>query len=561
MAASANWIFSSGDNWIFSSGDNAVTSGSPAVPSVPSPYVNRGKVNWLNLEKADEAVGCTPFSDAFWLARDWLSHQASPFVFDDGRSATVDADGWPTALLSNQWLDAIIFSNQKDNHPSGRYVVTYSGTATIEAYITGNGGSLVEVSNVPGRIELDLAPSDGLFALRIKAISSAVSDIRVILPGLEATYAAEPFHADFLARIAESGATCLRMMDWGQTNDSTLVDWADRTVLTDHSQAAAGNGVAIELMVDLCNATGCDLWICTWHEITDAAATSMAQLIQPRLNSNLRVLLEYSNEVWNGQFTQADYCETEGVALALGPDDNRSKLRYYAQRAKEIADLFAVEFAAEPGRLLRIISGQARNSFVGTEVMDWNPDTAALDSGTASARWDALAIAPYFGNKFGTDAEVATTLTWDLRRLLAECHQDSVDNYDPSTGEVFANIDEARTRGVGIVAYEGTQHLVGVEGNENNTTLVELFLNANRHPDMEAAVLEDLQRWAAESADVPMDSNAACGGFALFTLSWRPSKFGAWGLLEYQNQPASSAPKWRALQRWKEDFYTPATWA
>lgn len=557
MADSANLIWSDGNNAVWSDANNAVTSGEP---SVPSPYVNRGGIVWLNLEEPDDGCASIPWQDAFQLARSWVSHQASPFVWEGGPGATLDANGWPTALSANEWIDAIIFSGQERNMPSGRYIITWDGTATIEPYISGDGGSLTTVLDTAGRIEIDLTPSDNLFALRIKSITSAVSNIRVILPGMEATYATEVFHPTFTQRIADLGVTCLRMMDWGQTNDSTLVNWADRNTLTSHSQAAGKLGVAIEYMVDLCNATGCDLWYCVPHEASDAFCTSAAQLIQSRLNSNLRVLLEYSNEVWNGQFDQADYCETEGVALALGPDDNRSKLRYYAQRAMEIKALFAAEFSAEPGRLLMIAGGQARNSFTGTEVMDWNPDTASLDSGTAGTRWDALAIAPYFGNKFGTDAEVATTLTWSVRRLLAECLADMEDLYDPSTGEVYQNIDEARTRGIGCVAYEGTQHLVGVEGNENNDTLTELFHAANRHPFMAACVLADLQRWEAETADVPLDANARCGGFGLFTLSWAPSKFGAWGLVEYEGQPSSQAHKWRAVQAWRKGLDAPVAW-
>ncbi|MCZ7600602.1 MAG: hypothetical protein M5U09_26715 [Gammaproteobacteria bacterium] len=71
--------------------------------------------------------------------------------------------------------------------------------------------------------------------------------------------------------------------------------------------------------------------------------------------------------------------------------------------------------------------------------------------------------------------------------------------------------------GLGLVAYEGGQHLVGVAGGENNDALTKLLQAANRHPRMEGIYQRYFDGWRA----------AGGGLFCYFSSVGSWSKWGA----------------------------------
>ncbi len=88
-----------------------------------------------------------------------------------------------------------------------------------------------------------------------------------------------------------------------------------------------------------------------------------------------------------------------------------------------------------------------------------------------------------------------------------------------------------------LFAYEGGQHLVGHGGAENNQKLQDLLVAANRDPRMEKLYRQHLTNWFAAGGDL----------FMVFSSVGGPSKWGSWGILEFQNQPTEDAPKYRAV--------------
>ena len=67
----------------------------------------------------------------------------------------------------------------------------------------------------------------------------------------------------YLSRIAPF--SLLRFMDWGATNGSPVVEWADRAHVGDLTYATAA-GVPIEVMIDLANTLHVDPWFCVPHQ-------------------------------------------------------------------------------------------------------------------------------------------------------------------------------------------------------------------------------------------------------------------------------------------------------
>jgi hypothetical protein len=90
-----------------------------------------------------------------------------------------------------------------------------------------------------------------------------------------------------------------------------------------------------------------------------------------------------------------------------------------------------------------------------------------------------------------------------------------------------------------LIAYEGGAHMVGIQGAENNEKLTALFTATNRHPGMKDLYLQDLGNWR----------DAGGGLYVAFASTARPSKWGNWGVLEFDGQDPKTAPKYQALKQ------------
>ncbi len=462
-----------------------------------------------------------PFVDAFRISRSWIP-QRPGYPWGQGWPLATTPEGWVASLDPGQWAETVMLDNGAA-YPAGTYVVLYDGQGTI----TFMGATVASQS--PGRIELSVTPSESGIWLRLMATNAAdpVRNIRVILPGFEPTYATQPFHPLFLARMRPYSV--LRFMDWMQTNNSPVREWADRTLLS-HSTQSRASGVAYELLIDLANATGKDAWFNIPHEASDDLVQRLATLIRDRLAPDLRIYVEYSNETWNGIFDQAQYVQQQGLALGLSTNAFQAGLFYHSRRAGEIFAIF--ESVLGPGRpLVRVLAAQAANPWTGQQVVEWN---------NAYLRADAIAIAPYFCGHAGTPDQAPTVVQMNPAQLLAYCQAHV-------SGDVRQWIQSyqalAQQRGLALVAYEGGQHLVGVLGWENNQTLTDLFIATNRDPGMATLYGTYFDQWR----------DLGAGVFMHFSDVTRPSKWGSWGALEYQNQPLAQAPKLQALRDWQRE--------
>jgi hypothetical protein len=99
------------------------------------------------------------------------------------------------------------------------------------------------------------------------------------------------------------------------------------------------------------------------------------------------------------------------------------------------------------------------------------------------------------------------------------------------------NVTNAQTRGLPLITYEGGQHLVGTGGAENNQTLTNLFMAANRDPRMGAIYADYLNMWKAQGGQL----------FAVFNCVDAFSKWGSWGMLEYMDANRIRAHKYVAI--------------
>ena len=96
------------------------------------------------------------------------------------------------------------------------------------------------------------------------------------------------------------------------TNGSEIRTWDDRPKPDDATFSK--KGVALEVMIDLCNRQQADAWFCMPHLADDDYVRNFARTVKEQLDPSRKVYVEYSNEVWNSQFPQTRLQLGEGQA-------------------------------------------------------------------------------------------------------------------------------------------------------------------------------------------------------------------------------------------------------
>ena len=343
----------------------------PPSPAVPGSAADVG----TNLDALVDFSPQYPFVDAFKQSRDWITQNET--TFDTGEEATLvlDADGWVKSIPATAAAPAydrvaslLFFTGEGATNPAGTYIVTYDGEGVIEYRFDAVKNTGL---SAPGRDVLTVTPNSG-FAIVIRSTnpSNHIRNIHVWMPGFdEITGPAQVLHPNFLNLIQPF--TVLRFMDWMHTNNSPQVNFTDRPKFNDARWTIDGKGVPIEAMVDLANRTNKDPWFNMPHRATDAYLTAFATLVKNTLDAERLVYVEYSNEIWNGQFQQGNFIEAQGQAEFSGSDSGFTKrLNWHGQRTAQVCDIWQAVFAAQASRVICVVGSQAANAFTASEAMD-----------------------------------------------------------------------------------------------------------------------------------------------------------------------------------------------
>lgn len=264
--------------------------------------------------------------------------------------------------------------------------------------------------------------------------------------------------------------------------------------------------------------------------------------------------MEYSNEVWNGAFSQGAWVEAQGQAEwpASSESPFTKRINWYGKRSAEVCDIWRSVFSDMPGRVVCIISSQAANSWTAQEALAcplWDQAPCAAHG------INALAIAPYIGDYLGQEENLAEISSWGssslgLQKLFTELESGGALTGGPSGGArsqsfgwIEANKIIAERFGIALLAYEGGQHLVGVGRAASNAVHTALFTAANRDPRIGLLYTTYLQGWESRGG----------GLFMHYSDTGSYLRYGSWGALELVGQ--RSSPKYDAL--WSYSFGTP----
>ncbi len=503
-----------------------------AEESKPSPAASADRVAdfGINLDGPVDYGTEFPFVDLMKTSREWISQREG--VWDSKEPIDVDEFGNVKSLLPGQWAVTLMATETGKIVPPGRYRFFYEG----EGEVTWDGlGRFVENAG-PGRDIIEVTQGDATYIkMTIKSVNpeNPLRNLHFVRPGHEETFKQEPFGPEFLALWTKAGT--FRFMDWMRTNNATEnKTWADRTRPED-VRYNRKSGVPIEVMVELCNQTGANGWFCIPHLADDDYIRKIATMIREKLDPSLVATFEFSNEVWNGMFSQSQWADKQGMAQGLGTKPWEAGWAHYSKDCRRMADIVDEVYAADPQRRRRVVSSQAANTHIIKQILKDND---------LAKHCDAIGIAPYVTLNVPVEGKdgspgAAEVAGWSMDRLFEHLRDVCLPE---STGRMDKHAEVARANGLDLVAYEGGQHLSALGEAMNNKELVEILINANRDPRMGDIYTDYINHWTEAGGKL----------HNFFTSVGRFGRYGAWGHLEAFNQDPATAPKYLAALKWAD---------
>ncbi|MGB3669241.1 MAG: hypothetical protein WA984_03960 [Phormidesmis sp.] len=499
----------------------------------------------INLTSVSDWSTQYPFLNFFKNARTWATSAQGIWDTDELGKLDVDEDGWvrsiPKQGVAMTHLRTIVPNAPKFD----RYVVRYKGEGTLT--YAGDGGVYKdEAASQPGRDVIVASGSEpivlGITSTDPNGNGNYIRDIEVVPEPFANLPDSQIFNPDFLDHL--KGFETLRFMGWMQTNGSTQKEWRDRPQLAD-SAYATEDGVPLEVMIELANQTGIDPWFNMPHMATDDYVRNFAKMVRENLDPELKVYIEYSNEVWGAWEEAYEYATQQGTDR-FGSSSQNPRIDFHAQRTSEIGRIWDQEFGSQKDRTIGVLGANHSEANEAKIALDYIRNTGMS---LAEAGIDKLAVAPYFGTYFGSAENQPDIQRWmqdsdgGLSKLFKEITEGGQLEHGGRGGALQLaydrtqqNIDVANEAGIEVIAYEGGQHLVGLGSMQENQALTDLLIEANRDPRMGEIYREYFAKWDEQGG----------GLFADFTDVKPPSKYGSWGSKE--NLYDEGGPKWDAVQ-------------
>ncbi|MET3825518.1 Ca2+-binding RTX toxin-like protein [Sphingomonas sp. PvP055] len=283
-------------------------------------------------------------------------------------------------------------------------------------------------------------------------------------------------------------------------------------------------------MVALANKTHNNMWLNIPAEADDQYVRNALQYVHDNLDPTLKVKVEYSNEVWNWQFTQAQYALKMGNLL-FGKDVNGDGVidrnnpaehvgdgytQFYGYRSAQIATIAKGIFADAPSRQESVLSTQT--AWLGLENGILK---GVARVGDVSKLFDDYAVTTYFDLDKVSEADL---LAWS--RAGDAGMASGISAFKDSLARVQAQsvyqAAVAKKLGLDLVAYEG------------GVSTASLRYSTAAQPEIQAFLerLSDDPRMA-DLYNQMAAGFAAAGGTEInaFNNVGPSSKYGEWGAL------------------------------
>lgn len=455
--------------------------------------------------------------------------------------------GWPL-----EDFGMVVFVEQQ-NMPGlgGTYTVKFKGPETASmALVSGTLGSITSRAYDAGTGQHTLLmnfPEGGpKMFLSFTGTQGRLTDLRIIRPGYDANNP-PTFTKHFLDHI--SRFSTLRFMDWMTTNETTAANtWATRpTPLTKRAASQVGMppGLSWERAIELANVSASDMWINVPTGADSNYIRQLARLIKQTLAPNLKVYVEYSNEVWNTSFPQLYKTRDAALAaLAASPvttkiayDGNTNQWylanRYFTELSMQMSEIFRSEFPNDMMTRIRpVLAWRATGSGTGADILAF---PGAAYGKSAGYYFYGFAGAPYY-NLGELQAVDGLTIDQVVAAMSGRV------TAAPKTYYYEWNVMLARKYNMQFIGYEGGPDTAHKDGGS-----LEAKAGANRDARMFDMCKNYLNDWSEAGGGLFMWFHSGAGG-------WN-SKFGSWPLVEVITD--NEGPKIRCMS-WAATTAAPA---
>lgn len=524
--------------------ETAETAGTITTASVPS--ASSLAPIGVNIEGLSDWARLQPFVDLMKSSRHWGSVE---LPWDE--AAPVDASGWPTG-------DAAVVVNVRtydtgDDRKAYRYLTpgTYRLRFTGRATVGLSASPDVQVANyaydsATNRSVADVVVGNGArqIMLTFQNTAGGVRDVSLRNASYPST---QTFTDEFIEALAPFRV--VRLMNFLATNDNPVRSWSERT-LPSAARQAGPKGAAFEYGIQIANELGKDIWINVPVGADEAYIRALATLLKQTLAPGRNVYVEYSNELWNHQFTQAGANVKAAVAEAIAGDTTLTKgtactqamfdassggcnpywAGYYrvGKQTVRIAQIFSeVWGAAALNRQVRVVyATQFSNPGIAEQVLK----NIATYRATPSTVLYGVATAPYFYLSGELAASTSATPDQILQSLQDSLETRNLPNFKVGVtsqgvfvpGQAYdgGNYTGATHKaladyyGIKSLAYEGGPDL---RQDPANTAAK---IAANRDPRMGGMLASELSQWLGCGNDL----------FMYFAVTSPWDRYGYWGL-------------------------------
>ncbi|MCX6153741.1 MAG: T9SS type A sorting domain-containing protein [Candidatus Kapabacteria bacterium] len=470
-------------------------------------------------------------SSLYWYTQN--VNNTTPVNTNQISQIPLDGDGYPLSLpvtVSGQSQPQVVSTqmlfNINGDYPKGVYTMLYDGDGTFAF-----SGDASIASSAPGRILLNI-PNTTNAGIILKILSSStlnhVRNIRIIMPDKEVTYQSQPFNDAFLEKI--SPFKTLRFVWWTFTNGNENVQWQNRRKTSYYNQANYADarpciGVAYEYVIALCNQVKKNPWINVPTQADTNYIRMMAEMFRDNLDPNLKIYLEYSNEVWNPiMWTEYNWVNTNG------PQNLPNLPQRYAYFAKRTFDIWIKAFGGQASsRIIRVAAAQKGNPWIGQQVMTYLSANGGADALAIDGYIDLRPI--YYDSLNTLGANIKVT---DVIRIARKDFEDMKMLWRQ-------NKATAQTYKLPLIIYEGGQSLVPQNGQDHP------YNNAMFDAQIDTAmynIYNELITYLRDSTEAKL--------FMHFNLvsDRKNNQLGSFGSLEsvYLQMPYKlKAPKYQAL--------------
>ncbi|MEO8209158.1 MAG: hypothetical protein ABI840_01245 [bacterium] len=401
--------------------------------------------------------------------------------------------------------------------PAGQYIVLYDGSGEIQFLC-----DAIILSQTTGRIVVNVTP--GICnQMQLKILRSTfgnhIRNIRFLMPGTEFTYQSHPYNQAWFNKLKPFKT--IRFMDWGSTNDNPNISWSNRAK-KDYYTWTTKSGVPYEEMIRLCNTMNANMWINIPHQADDNYIIQMSRLVRDSLNPNLKIYVEYSNEIWNPIFTQSTYLYNNGNQNEPWPE----RAVPFIQNA---LDRWSAEFTAQRNRIIRV---------VGIAVL-FQDLSERICYSINSSSFDAIATAAYFAfTPYGYNVlqSLGASATINDVKQLARNARDSLFYTFIKNNKIIADDLDKK-----FIFYEAGQHLTPYPFGS-----IQPYNQALVDVQSDSSMYNMYNEWFAELRAVSNDLLFMHYAFA----APKNGQSGSWGALESTNQNPPfyvNAPKYQAL--------------